>query len=300
MNVFQEKLQQHHSQVFTVDALLHRSRTALQDVLVFENRLFGRVLALDDVVQLTERDHHIYHELIVHVPLMAHGSARRVLIVGGGDGGALREVLKHPVEKAVLVEIDGDVIEIAKRFFPDVSCGAFEDPRARIIIGDGLDYVATTDETFDVMIVDSTDPIGPGEKLFSAQFYERCRHLLRPGGILTLQSGASFYQSEQLDGVCSRVASSFAAVRPFLAPVPAYPGGMLALIAAGQSRRTLCPAARLLKARHAALRAGTRYYTPDVHRAAFTLPPRFAPAAAREAPAGPARPWGDGPHGRLN
>lgn len=113
MNSFQERLYEHHSQVFTVDAVPHRSRTTFQDVLVFENRLFGRVLVLDGVAQLTERDNHIYHEMIAHVPSMAHGRAKRVLIIGGGDGGTLKEVLKHPVEQVVLVEIDGGVIEIS-------------------------------------------------------------------------------------------------------------------------------------------------------------------------------------------
>src|SRR3954451_13761380 len=127
MNSFQERLYEHHSQVFTVDAVLHRSRTAFQDVLVFENRLFGRVLVLDGVAQLTERDNHIYHEMIAHVPLMAHGRAKRVLIIGGGDGGTLKEVLKHPVAKVYMVELDGEVIELAKRHLPEVSAGAFDD-----------------------------------------------------------------------------------------------------------------------------------------------------------------------------
>jgi spermidine synthase len=147
VNSFHERLYEHHSQVFTVDAVLHEGRTDFQDVLVFENRLFGRVLVLDGVVQLTERDNHIYHEMIAHVPLMAHGAARRVLIIGGGDGGTLKEVLKHPVECVVMVEIDGQVIDVSRRFFPEVSGGAFDDPRASVIVGDGVGYVARTDST---------------------------------------------------------------------------------------------------------------------------------------------------------
>src|SRR3954451_5428614 len=118
MNSFQERVYDHHSQVFTVDAVPHRSRTAFQDVLVFENRLFGKVLALDGVIQLTERDNHIYHEMIAHVPLLAHGSAERVLIIGGGDGGTLREVLKHPVRTVFLVELDREVIELSRSHLP--------------------------------------------------------------------------------------------------------------------------------------------------------------------------------------
>jgi len=283
VKVFQEALYEGHSQQFTVDAVLHQARTALQEALVFENRLFGRILVLDGVVQLTERDNHIYHEMIAHVPLMAHGFAKRVLIIGGGDGGTLKEVLKHPVEEVVLVEIDGDVIELSQRFFPAVSDGAFEDSRARIIVGDGLEYASTTDKTFDVVIIDSTDPIGPGEQLFSATFYERCWNILHSDGIISLQSGAPFYRPQQLGRVCARLASSFDAVRPFLAPVPTYAGGMLALIAAGESHKALRPAVKVLRERYTKLRSATLYYTPEVHRSAFTLPPTFASTASSEA-----------------
>lgn len=280
MNSFQELLYDHHSQVFTVQTVLHQSHTGLQDVLVFENPLFGRVLVLDGIVQLTERDNHIYHEMIAHVPLMAHGLARRVLIIGGGDGGTLKEVLKHPVEEVILVEIDEVVVELAKRFFPDISGHSFEDRRVRIIVGNGLEYVASTDGKFDVIIIDSTDPIGLGEQLFSTSFYERSRNLLKPAGTIALQSGTPFYQPQRLDCISARLASSFNAVRPFLAPVPSYAGGMLALIAAGESHKALRPPMKILRERHKRLRSDTIYYTPEVHRAAFMLPPRFASPAS--------------------
>jgi spermidine synthase len=288
MNAFQEKLYEHHSQVFTMDADLYRARTKFQDVLIFENRLFGRVLVLDGVVQLTERDNYIYHEMIAHVPLMAHGAVKRVLIIGGGDGGTLKEVLKHPVEHVVLIEIDDDVIELSKRFFPQVSDGAFEDRRVNLIIGDGVEYVTQTEAKFDAVIVDSTDPIGPGEQLITKVFYERCRSLLRPGGMIALQSGAPFYNPEQLESVCSRLACSFDAVRPFLAPVPTYAGGMLALVAGCEGRKALRPPIKTLREQFDRLRPNTGYYTPEVHRAAFTLAPAFTPAPTR--PAKPERP----------
>jgi len=282
MNLFQEKLYEHHSQVFTVDAVLHQGRTRFQDVLVLENRFFGRVLVLDGVVQLTERDNHIYHEMIAHVPLVAHGWAKRVLIIGGGDGATLKEVLKHPVDEAVLVEIDGEVIDLSKKFFPAVSGGAFEDPRTKVIVGDGVKYVTEADARFDVIIVDSTDPIGPGEQLFATGFYERCKRLLRPGGVIAVQSGAPFYQPGQLEDVCKRLSSSFDAVRPFLAPVPTYAGGMLALVVAGDSHKALRPPVKILRERFQRLKMETRYYTPEVHRAAFVLAPVFAPATRLE------------------
>src|SRR4051794_16361452 len=175
MKSFQERLYDHYSQVLTIDSVLHQSRTEFQEVLIFENRLFGKVLALDGVVQLTERDNHIYHEMIAHVPLMAHGSAKDVLIIGGGDGGTLREGLKHRVMSATLVELDGEVIDLSRRFLPEVSGGAFDDPRANVLVMDGTRYIAEAKKRFDVIIIDSTDPMGPGEPLFTAAFYEACR-----------------------------------------------------------------------------------------------------------------------------
>jgi spermidine synthase len=280
VNVFQEQLYEHHAQLFTVDAELYRGRTGFQEVLVFENRLFGRVLVLDGIVQLTERDNHIYHEMIAHVPLVAHGSAARVLIIGGGDGGTLKEVLKHPVAQVVMVELDRDIIDISRRYFPQVSNGAFEDPRVELVIGDGVAYVAHAATKFDVVIVDSTDPTGPAEQLFTRAFYGRCRALLGPDGMIALQSGAPFYNPRQLEGVCSRLGFSFGAVRPFLAPVPTYAGGMLALVAAGPTHGTLRPTMKTLRERVQQLRLHADYYTPEIHRAAFALAPAFDPRAA--------------------
>jgi spermidine synthase len=272
---FQEGFSEHHLQVLTVDAILCQCRTAFQDVLVFENRLFGKVLVLDGVIQLTERDNHIYHEMIAHVPLMAHGSAERVLIIGGGDGGTLKEVLKHPVTQVVLVEIDHKIIELSQRFISEVSGEAFADPRSTVVASDGAKYVAETALKFDVIIVDSTDPIGPGEQLFSETFYRCCRNLLLPGGIVAVQSGTPFYQPERLENVCDRLAGSFGVASPFLAPVPTYAAGMLALVAASASRKALRPPYKVLRTRFQSLRGRTRYYTPEVHRAAFTMAPTF-------------------------
>lgn len=284
MKSFQERLSEHHSQVFTVDEVMYRGRTAHQDVLIFRNRLFGTVVALDGIVQLTERDNHIYHEMIAHVPLLAHGHAKRVLIIGGGDGGTLREVLKHPVVQATLVEIDREVIELAQRFVPDVAGNAFRDPRTRVIVGDGVDYVARTGSRFDVIIVDSTDPVGPGEELFSEAFYRACRKLLPSDGIIAVQSGTPFYQPDQLENVCARLATAFPAVSPFLAPVPTYAGGMLALVTAGPSRTALRPPSPILQARFPSLAGKVRYYTPDVHEAAFRMAPAFASDASAVLP----------------
>ncbi|QRM35957.1 polyamine aminopropyltransferase [Microvirga sp. VF16] len=284
MTWFHEKLYEHHAQRLSIDTTLYHWRTEFQDVLIFENAIFGKVLVLDGVVQLTELDNHIYHEMIAHVPMAAHGSARHVLIIGGGDGGTLKEVLKHPVERVTLVELDGEVIDLSRRYLPKVSDGAFADPRANVLVMDGTRYIAETQEKFDVIIIDSTDPIGPGEPLFTAAFYRACRTRLRPGGMIVVQSGAPFFQPKELETVCGRLAASFAGVRPYLAPVPTYAGGMLALVAAGESRDALRPPVKVLRERFEQLQGQTRYYTPEVHRAAFTLAPSFEPASLRDDP----------------
>jgi spermidine synthase len=279
---FQEKLYEDHAQMMSVETVLYEGRTAFQDVLIFRNRIFGKVMALDGVVQLTERDNHIYHEMIAHVPILAHGAARLVLIVGGGDGGTLKEVLKHPVEQVFMVELDGQVIDLARTHLPEVSGGAFDDPRASIVVDDAARFVMDTKLSFDVIIIDSTDPIGPGAPLFSCWFYEMCRERLRPGGVIAVQSGAPFFQPDELERVRERLGQSFPAVRPYLAPVPTYAGGMLALVAAGPSRDVLRPPCKILRERYPSIRGGTAYYTPEIHRAAFTIPPCFDRTPAME------------------
>lgn len=284
MTWFQEKLYEHHKRMLSIDTVLYHWRTLFQDVLIFENAVFGKVLVLDGIVQLTERDNHICREMIAHVPLMAHGSARDVLIIGGGDGGTLREVLKHPVERATLVELDDELIDLSRRYLPMVSGGAFDDPRANTVAMNGTQYVAEAKDQFDVLIVDTTDSAGPDEPLFGSAFYQACRSRLRPGGLMVVQSGAPFFQPGQLKMVCDQLSGSFAGVRPYLAPVPTYAGGMLALVAAGESRDALCPPCEVLQQRFPPLRAQTRYYTPEVHQAAFTLASTFSPALRRGDP----------------
>lgn len=179
MSDYQETLYQGYGQRFSIDNMLHEVRTEHQHLVIFENARMGRVMALDGVIQTTEADEFIYHEMLTHVPILAHGAARRVLIIGGGDGGMLREVAKHKsVERITMVEIDGTVVDMCKAFLPNHSQGAFDDPRLNLVIDDGMRFVATTEERFDVIISDSTDPIGPGEVLFSENFYQACRRCL--------------------------------------------------------------------------------------------------------------------------
>ena len=178
------------------DAVLFDSETEHQRLIIFENADFGRVMMLDSIVQLTTKDEFVYHEMMSHVPLFAHGKAKKALIVGGGDGGVLREVLKHPeIEQATLCEIDRGVIDLCRQHFPEVSAGAYDDPRARIVIADGTKFVAETADRFDVIMIDSTDPVGPGAVLFTRDFYAGCARCLEPGGLLVTQNGLPFLQA---------------------------------------------------------------------------------------------------------
>jgi spermidine synthase len=269
---FTEALHDGYGQSFRVDRLLHYEKTEHQELVIFDNASFGRVLALDGVVQLTERDHHIYHEMIAHVPILGHGSVRDVLIIGGGDGGTLHEVLRHADLRAVMVEIDPQVIALSRRYLPMVGQGAFDDPRAEIVIGDGLVYVAESERRFDVIIVDSTDPVGPASALFSPEFYADCRRCLNPGGILVTQNGVPFFQAEQLRASMTSLRNLFREATCYLAAVPTYTGGPIALgwasdVAAHRGERGA------VEARYRTSGLTTRYYAPDVHEGAFTLPP---------------------------
>ncbi|MGB2202400.1 MAG: polyamine aminopropyltransferase [Pseudooceanicola atlanticus] len=267
-----EKLHADYGQSLRISEMLYDSETEHQRLKVFQNGTFGRVLTLDDVVQTTEGDNFVYHEMLTHVPILAHGAARHVCIIGGGDGGMAREVLRHQsVEKVTMVEIDGGVVEFSKQYLPTLSQGAFDDPRLNLVIADGADFIRTTEGGFDVIIVDSTDPIGPGEVLFSDTFYGHAKRALTPGGIIVTQNGVPFMQGDELTNTMRAFQALFADASCYLATVPTYAGGPMAFGwgTDGDARQT--PLATL-EDRFAASGLTPDYYTPEVHQAAFALP----------------------------
>jgi spermidine synthase len=273
MDWFEETLHPGLRARLRIDTLLYQGESDHQRLILFENAEFGRVLAINEVVQTTERDEFIYHEMLSHVPLLAHGSARTVLIVGGGDGGMLEEVLKHRgVACATLVEIDAAVIDFSKQYLRAICGDAFEDPRAQVIIADGMVHTQTTPDRYDVIIVDSTDPVGPGEVLFSDSFYRACRRCLAPGGILVTQNGVPFVQGEELTRSLSAMKSLFADATCYTATVPAYIGGCMAFGWASDRTALRATPLPVLATRFADAGIDTRYYTPAVHQAAFVLP----------------------------
>ena len=225
---FAETLYDSYGQTFRIDETLYEVKTDHQHLIIFHNAAFGRVLVLDGVVQTTEKDEFIYHEMLAHVPLLAHGEAKRVLIVGGGDGGMLREVTRHRnVERVTQVEIDQQVIDLCRQYLPNHSKGAFDDSRVDIVIDDGLNFVRSTGQRFDVIISDSTDPIGPGEALFRQDFYAACKRCLRPGGILVAQNGVAFLQPDEIETTAQRLDQVFDDWHFYSAAVPTYIGGMM-------------------------------------------------------------------------
>jgi len=256
------------------DRVLFDSETEHQQLIIFENSDYGRVMMLDGVVQLSTRDEFVYHEMMAHVPLFAHGKAKKTLIVGGGDGGVLREVLKHPeVKSATLCEIDRSVIDLCREHFPDVSAGAFDDERTRVVIADGTKFVHETGERFDVIIVDSTDPIGPGAVLFTREFYTDCRRALKPGGVLVTQNGLPFLQAAELKQSVSYFRDLFDDAFAYLATTPSYFGGSMSYGWATDDKKLRKHKLGKIAKRYAkAGRFPTRYWTPDMQLAAFALP----------------------------
>ena len=270
---------------YEVERVLYETRTAHQHLVLFEHKFFGKMLMLDGATQITSRDEYVYQEMMSHVPLFAHGRARDVLIVGGGDCGIAEEALKHKtIKRLTQVEIDASVVEFAKQHYPEFTGPVFADKRFECVIGDGMDYVARTRRRIDVIIVDSTDPQGPGAVLFTQEFYAGCRRCLNKGGVLVTQNGVPFLQADELKTSIGHFSALFADAACYLAAVPTYVGGHMAMGFASDDKRLRRTSARTLAERHRkAGRFATRYWTPELQVGAFALPRFIADivAAAR-------------------
>jgi spermidine synthase len=253
-----------HGIFFKVERTLYRGRSPFQKIELVRNKAFGRVLFLDGLVQTTDADEFFYHEMLVHPALSLHRRPLDVLIIGGGDGGALREVLRHPVRKAWLCEIDGQVIEVCKRHYPWLRRD-FADPRAELIVADGNAFIRSTRDRFDVILVDSSDPVGPSTVLHSRAFYAALKAILKPGGIIAAQAGSLLYHQDQHRAKYRFLKTMFRHADFYLCPVPTYPGGTWCFVYLSDDVAPLGP-----KRKKPA--AGLRYYNPAIHEAAFALP----------------------------
>jgi spermidine synthase len=268
---------------YAVERVLYEMQTEHQHLVLFEHGFFGKVLMLDGATQVTSKDEFIYHEMMTHVPILAHGNAREVLIIGGGDCGIAEEVLKHKtVRRLTQVEIDASVVEFSKEHFPEFTRPVLSERRFDLVIDDGMNYVAKTDRRFDVIIVDSTDPLGPGKVLFSERFYRACRRCMNDGGVMVTQNGVPILQSDELVTGIRKFRRLFADGACYVAAIPTYVGGHMAMGWASDNPKLRALTVATIAGRYR--RAGsfpTKYWTPEVHVAAFALPRFIADKVAR-------------------
>jgi len=245
---------------------IHHEITPYQELDVVETEEWGITLVLDGAVQTTERDEFIYHEMIAHVPMMSHPDPKRVLIIGGGDGGVLREVLRYPsVEEAHLVEIDQRVVEISRQYLPAIASG-FDDPRAKVFFSDGVEYVKKYEDYFDVVIVDSSDPVGPAVELFGASFYSDVFKCLRSDGIVVAQSESPLYYANVLNKIVQNMRYAFPIVKTYITCIPTYVSGYWTFTCGSKK----VDPAKIMGDRVPP--AGLKYYNIEFHEAAFVLP----------------------------
>jgi spermidine synthase len=266
-----------YAQGLRITGRVFATRTKFQNLEIVDTDYLGRVLVLDGALQTSDRDEFMYHEMLIHPPVMTHPNPGRVLVVGGGDGGALRHVLQHTeVAEATQVEIDAGVVEACKTYMPKLSDGAFEHPRARLIIGDGVEYMRQNPAQFDVIVIDSTDPVGPAVELFEAPFYQNVARSLADDGLMVAQSSSPLYMREELVSQVQNMRRVFPIVRTYLGIVSGYPGTLWSYTIGSKRHDPLAVDRDSVASRLEAASIPTKYYSPDVHPAAFALPPFIA------------------------
>ncbi|NSW83399.1 MAG: polyamine aminopropyltransferase [Syntrophothermus sp.] len=263
-------LHEGHTKGYTVSwrlrDVIHVEKTPYQELAIVDTYEWGKALVLDGCIQTTEVDEFIYHEMITHVAMMAHPEPKRVLIIGGGDGGVLREVLRYDsVVAADLVEIDARVVENCQIYLPEIACG-FSDSRANIIIEDGLQYVKKPERKYDVVIVDSSDPVGPAVELFGAAFYQDVCAIMEEDGIMVAQAESPLFFRDTFVQVFLNMRQVFPIARVYLTSVPTYVSGYWAFGVGSKKYRP----EEVAEGRRTV--GGLKWYTPDLHRAAFVLP----------------------------
>ncbi|HIZ28979.1 MAG TPA: polyamine aminopropyltransferase [Candidatus Adamsella sp.] len=249
--------------------VLYSAKTEYQTIDILETQGLGKVLLLDGLVMTTERDEFFYHEMISHIPMNSHPNPERVLVIGGGDGGTVREVLKHDtVKEVVLCEIDGMVIDACKKYLPSIA-GMLDDERVNIQVRDGIDYISQQEDAFDIILIDSTDPMGPGEGLFTEEFYSNVNKALKEGGIMSAQSESPFVNQRQMKMMYPLLRKAFPKVNTFLGPIPTYPGGYWSWAFCSN---TVEPLSFIAEDRVQKIAKQAKLYNLDIHKAAFALP----------------------------
>lgn len=254
-----------------VEEQLYSGKSDYQRIDVFKSNEYGKFLVLDGYMMLTEKDEFIYHEMMVHVPMAVHPNPEKVLVIGGGDGGVLRELIRYDNIKSIdIVEIDEEVVKVCKEYLPQTACG-FDDPRVNVYYQDGLRFIRKIEDVYDIIIVDSTDPFGPGEGLFTKEFYGNCSKALKQDGIMTNQHESPFYTNDAraMERAHKRIYESFEVSRIFQAHIPSYPSGHWLF---GFASNKYHPVRDLDATRWKSLKIKTKYYNTNLHRGAFYLP----------------------------
>ncbi|MGE5371700.1 MAG: polyamine aminopropyltransferase [Solirubrobacterales bacterium] len=261
-----------------VNRLLYSGESAFQRIEIMDTYEFGKMLVLYGSIMITEKDEFVYHEMISHIPLFTHPNPKEVLVIGGGDGGTIREALKHPeVERATLVEIDEMVVRKCQEYFPEVA-GKLDDPRVRLKFEDGEKYLATTKDKYDVIMCDASDPIGPAEVLFQKPFHQTAYDCLNDDGIFVTQSESPFFHQRTLRRIYDNLKSVFPIVRVYWAYIPTYPSAIWSFTVCSKKYD---PIKDFDLARYQAQKPVTKYYNDGIHQAAFQLP-NFVKAALGE------------------
>jgi spermidine synthase len=244
----------------------HTEQTEFQKLDMIETEEFGNMLVLDGMVMTTQKDEFVYHEMVAHVPLFTHPNPKNVLVVGGGDGGVIREVLKHPsVEKATLVEIDGKVIEYSKQYLPEIA-GELDNPRVDVQVDDGFMHIAKSENEYDVIMVDSTEPVGPAANLFTKGFYAGIAKALKEDGIFVAQTDNPWFKADLITQVNKDVKEIFPITRLYTANIPTYPSGLWTFTIGSKQHDPL----EVSEERFHEIE--TKYYTKELHKACFVLP----------------------------
>lgn len=252
-----------------VDNVLFSGQSKFQKVDVLESQSHGCILTLDGLMMTTEQDEFYYHEMISHIPLISHQNPETVLVIGGGDGGTVREVLKHEcVKKVVLCEIDEMVIEVSKKYLPTIACG-LDDPRVEIVVGDAIEFIKDKANCYDVILIDSTDPMGPGEGLFTEEFYTNVKNALKKDGIMSAQSESPFANQKEMKMMYKLLKKVFPITTAFLGPIPTYPGGNWSWAFCSE---TVKPLSYIDEKRANEIAKECRIYNTDIHKGCFALP----------------------------
>ena len=268
-----EELSDRWKQSIPVRVKICEVQSAFQKIELYETERWGTLLVIDGKIQACEFDEFVYHEMIAHLPLLSHPKPEKIMVIGGGDGGTLRESLLHPVKEATLVEIDEEVIRLCQRYMPSLSHCISEDPRVKLVTSDAAVHIEQARD-LDCILVDSSDPEGPSESLFSPAFYASLKAALKPDGIVALQAGSPFFFETQLRQAFRDLAHTFRYVRPYLIPIPTYPGGTWCLVTASDTIDPLAISHAELAARMHDRKIGNlRYYSPATHTGSLSLPP---------------------------